>query len=156
MFRKLLLHLWRVVPFPKKLRYRFLWTINQKFIVGVGVLVVDEQERVLLFKHSYRSEYPWGLPSGWLQAGETPMQAVEREVYEESGYRVKVLRPFEVNTGEPGIPNLHLVFLGELVEETEFIGSSEVVEAKFFSQKDMPVLIPDQVKIIRKFFEVKR
>lgn len=154
MLRKLLLRLWRDVPFSRKLRYRMLWTLNQQFIVGVGVLIVDQQDRILLFKHSYRTQYPWGLPSGWLKRGETPMQAVEREVYEESGYRVRVGPPFEVNTGIRDVPNLHLVFLGELLE-ANFTPSTEVAEARFFAREELPVLIPDQVAIIEKYLQAK-
>lgn len=152
MFRKLLLHLWRVVPFSRKLRYRFLYTINQKFIIGVGVIVADEKDRVLLFKHSYRAQYPWGLPTGWLKRGESPAQAVEREVYEESGFRVKVLKPFEVGHGVQDVPNVHIVFTGELVEARTFVGSPEVVEARLFHKDELPKLIPSQQRMIEQYF----
>jgi ADP-ribose pyrophosphatase YjhB (NUDIX family) len=137
------------------MRYRMLWTLNQKFIVGVGVLIVDDEERVLLFQHSYRTQYPWGLPSGWLKRGETPMDAIVREVYEESGYRVKVLQPFEINTGIHDLPNLHLVFLGELLDGAAFRPSAEVVAARFFSREELPRLIPDQQAIIAHYFAAK-
>ena len=153
--RKLLLHLWRVVPFSRKLRYRFLYTINQKFIIGVGVIVVDEKDRVLLFKHTYRAEYPWGLPTGWLKKGESPAQAVEREVYEESGFRVKVLEPFEVGHGVQDVPNVHIVFIGELVGEAEFVPSPEVTEAHFFHKDELPKLIPSQKRMIESFYGKK-
>lgn len=42
---------------------------NKSLVVVMGV-VLDESHRVLLFRHSYRPFAPWGLPSGFLKDGE--------------------------------------------------------------------------------------
>ena len=150
MLHKFGLWLWRVVPFTRKMRYNFLWMLNQKFLVGVGAVIVDEQERVLLFNHSYRAKYPWGLPSGWLKKGESPAQAVVREVFEESKLTVHIIRPIETNTGT-GRPNIHIIFLGKLSGEMNFIPSAEVTEARFFHIDELPKLIPEQVRLIQQY-----
>jgi len=49
-------------------------------VIGV---VRDDQQRVLLLYHPYRPD-PWALPGGWVQRNETPLNALAREVYEES------------------------------------------------------------------------
>ncbi len=34
----------------------------------------------------------WALPGGWADIGESPSEAVEREVREESGYEVRAVK----------------------------------------------------------------
>ena len=59
-------------------------------ILGVEGIVFDEAGRVLL---TQRRDLPfWCLPGGQLEAGETPMEAVVREVAEETGLEVEVER----------------------------------------------------------------
>src|SRR5829696_2319921 len=49
--------------------------------------VVFKGEAVLLVRE--RDDGSWALPGGWIDVGESPSEAVIREVYEESGYRVR-------------------------------------------------------------------
>jgi len=52
-------------------------------------VVVKHQDAVLYVYNAFRSE--WELPSGNLEAGETPPQAAVRELFEESGQTVSSL-----------------------------------------------------------------
>jgi 8-oxo-dGTP diphosphatase len=55
-----------------------------------GIVFSDERNQVLLIK---RRDVPvWVLPGGGIESGETPEQAVVREVEEETGYCVKLSR----------------------------------------------------------------
>jgi 8-oxo-dGTP diphosphatase len=49
--------------------------------VAAGVLFVDEQERVLLVRPTYKAY--WEIPGGYVDEGESPLQACTREVAEE-------------------------------------------------------------------------
>src|SRR3989442_8834371 len=91
--KRLLLHLWRVVPLPYAVQWLLLWLTTQKFLVGVNAVALNECGEVLLAYHTYRNQYPWGLPGGFLNQNEHPARAVEREVVEETGLRVRALRP---------------------------------------------------------------
>ena len=52
--------------------------------------VVFQGERLLLVKEL--ADGGWTLPGGWVDVNEPPSRAAEREVWEESGYRVKAAR----------------------------------------------------------------
>src|SRR5207247_6776471 len=52
--------------------------------------VVFREGRVLLVRG--RDDGLWTLPGGWAEIGETPRQAVEKEVREESGYEVRAVK----------------------------------------------------------------
>ena len=53
------------------------------FRVGVLAIVISPDGRVLLLRHRFRAGKPWGLPGGWLEPGETPLDGVRRELREE-------------------------------------------------------------------------
>lgn len=58
--------------------------------VGTTAVVPDGQGQVLLQRRA--DDGRWGLPGGWLDPGETPEQGVLREVREETGIEVEVVR----------------------------------------------------------------
>ena len=58
--------------------------------VGAVGVVFDAQGRVLLVEHSFRTDYPWGLPGGWVEHAESPEATVARELREELGLDVRV------------------------------------------------------------------
>jgi ADP-ribose pyrophosphatase YjhB (NUDIX family) len=56
--------------------------------------VVLDNERLLLVREPMSDG--WCLPGGWADVGETPSQAVEKEVGEEAGISVRAVRPLGV------------------------------------------------------------
>ena len=58
--------------------------------VGVVGVVFDQGGRVLLAEHVFRTDCAWGLPGGWLERGEDPTQAIQREIKEELNLKVQV------------------------------------------------------------------
>ncbi|MCE0535484.1 NUDIX hydrolase [Kineosporia rhizophila] len=55
-----------------------------KHIAAAGAVIHDGAGRILLVQPAYRDD-TWEIPGGGLDAGEDPLQAVEREVREELG-----------------------------------------------------------------------
>jgi ADP-ribose pyrophosphatase YjhB (NUDIX family) len=51
---------------------------------------VFKDDRVLLVRE--RSDGKWTLPGGWVDVGDSPSFAVEREIREESGYLAKAVK----------------------------------------------------------------
>ena len=127
---------WEQLPLPGWLRTAFLWTVLPKFLVGAVAVIFDKQGRILLFRHTYRSEYPWGLPGGWLKRGEHAHEAIEREILEESGYQVHALRSVVIG-GDRKLHRLDLYFECELINGT-FLPSAEVCDAAFFDLDHLP------------------
>lgn len=57
---------------------------------SIGIILNDDQTEVLLVK---RKDVPvWVLPGGGIEAGETPENALIREVAEETGFQVEIVR----------------------------------------------------------------
>jgi len=101
--------------------------------VGAIGVVVNADNEVLLVLSKDRG---WEPPMGFLEAGESPLLALEREVREESGYAIHVLRLSGVyHTVRNGMPLLSFCFLceaGELVgtPDDETLGVQWVAREK--------------------------
>jgi ADP-ribose pyrophosphatase YjhB (NUDIX family) len=61
--------------------------------VGVAGVVINKAGHVLVVEHVYHARYPWGLPGGWLDRGESPHVGLRRECREELGLAVEVVKP---------------------------------------------------------------
>jgi len=59
------------------------WRFARPMTLGVRAMVVDDQGRVFLVKHSYVAG--WHLPGGGVEPGETLRSALARELKEEGG-----------------------------------------------------------------------
>jgi len=57
------------------------WRQSRGLTLGVRAVVIDDQSRVFLIKHSYVTG--WHLPGGGVEPGETLLDALTREVQEE-------------------------------------------------------------------------
>ena len=136
MSKGFLLRLWRWLPLPARGRWGLTWLVTPKFLVGVMAVIFDDEGRVLLLKHTYRPDYPWGLPGGWLRAGEGAAQGIERELMEETGFVVRAIRPLMVG-GDSRRARLDLVFSCEYLSG-DFRSSAEVSEARFFDPAALP------------------
>ncbi|WP_055591261.1 NUDIX domain-containing protein [Peterkaempfera griseoplana] len=58
--------------------------------VASGALITDASDRLLIVKPTYRTR--WSLPGGTVDPGEDPAQCVVREVAEETGLTVTLVR----------------------------------------------------------------
>lgn len=63
-------------------------------IAPVVMVAVTDGDRLLMTKYADRSLPQWVLISGFVEAGETLEEAAGREVYEETGIRIRDLRYF--------------------------------------------------------------
>ena len=60
--------------------------------VGAYAVLVDDARRVLLALWNEGARPAWTVPGGGVEEGETPEQAAVREVREETGYDVELVR----------------------------------------------------------------
>lgn len=109
--------------------------------VDVRGAVVHEG-RILLIQE--RADGRWSMPGGWADLGNAPASVAEREVWEESGYRVKaekVIAIIDANRFEP-MEFYHaykLIFLCRLVGGEPRI-SYETLAVDFFDPNELPPL----------------
>jgi ADP-ribose pyrophosphatase YjhB (NUDIX family) len=89
----------------------------------------------------------WTLPGGWVDIGESPSDAVVREVREESGYETRAVKLLALNDRDRHAPRPHqwhiwkAVFLCELAGEERGPLESETDEATFFPKDGLPEVL---------------
>ena len=116
---------------------------------------VFKDQKILLVKE--REDGCWTLPGGWVDIGESPSSAVEREVCEESGYKtqaIKLVAVYDRNHSSHGHPPLayhvyKLFFLCQLMSGAP-TASMETEEIGFFGEQEIPKLsltrvVPSQI-----------
>jgi ADP-ribose pyrophosphatase YjhB (NUDIX family) len=129
---------------------RALWAdehgyATPKVDVRGGVFVDD---RVLLVRE--RTDGRWTLPGGWVDINDAPSHAVEREIYEESGYRARALKLAALldknrHPHPPGVHHIYkLFFLCELTGGAPAT-SSETDAVEFFPVRELPPLSTGRV-----------
>jgi 8-oxo-dGTP diphosphatase len=144
---RLLLRLWRDVPFPGWMRQIFLRALNPSVMVGAMALIQDEQGRLLLVEHTYRREVPWGLPGGWLKSAESPEAGLMREVLEETGLQVSVDQLLAADFWSGS--QFDLLYRCRVLSGT-YRTSDETGEHRWALPNELPRLLPNQWALLRK------
>lgn len=108
--------------------------------------IIRNEENDILFGQKHNEEI-WGLIAGAIEIGETPSEAVCREVLEETGLIVKPERIIGVFGGEKHrftYSNGHKVEYMTIVFECKAIGGTlnpdndEMKELKYFKDNEIP------------------
>ena len=110
--------------------------------VGVRAAVFDSAGRILMVRETV-DENRWTLPGGWADVNQTPAQSVVREVFEESGYRVRAVKLAAVwdraRQSQPptAFSVVRMFFLCEL-QGGEPRTSQETSEVSWFAEHEIP------------------
>ena len=114
-----------------------------KIRLGCTASIFDEHERIFLTRRADNGQ--WCLPGGGMEAGESAAEACEREVWEETGLRVRVKRLVGVYSHSdqvtiyPDGNKVHVVALHFEVEVTDGEPglSDETTDFGFFTLQEM-------------------
>ena len=114
---------------------------------GVAAIVRDADDRVLFMRRTDNGQ--WGLPAGAIDPGETPAEAVAREVREETGLDVRPRRVAGIFGGqgfrvryENGDEAEYtvVVFDCEIVGGQLVAADGEALELRYFAPDEAPEL----------------
>nr|WP_202437028.1 NUDIX hydrolase [Streptomyces sp. SID5910] len=116
--------------------------------LAAGVLLFDEQDRVLLVDPTYKPG--WEFPGGVVEPGEAPARAGMREVAEETGIRLDEVPALLVVDWEspapPGYGGLRLLFdggrLGAAQADRVLLPGPELRDWRFVSEDEAAALLP--------------
>src|SRR2546423_10679747 len=153
MLKSLLAGLWTGAPLF--VTRAGVWLTRPRFAVTAGAVVSDERGRVLLLRHVLRKGSGWGIPGGFLRAGEQPEDAVRRELREETGLVLERVELAFVRTLKD-VRQVEVIFRGRLASEA--VGrvkkSFEVDRAEWFDTEALPQDLGEgQRRVVRRELE---
>lgn len=79
--------------------------------VGVGAIVKHRDRLLMVRRDGAHGAGKWSVPGGWVEMWESPLQAAEREVLEETGLRVGALSGLGWSDSQHRDDGIHAVTL---------------------------------------------
>ncbi|MDP3882911.1 MAG: NUDIX domain-containing protein [Candidatus Staskawiczbacteria bacterium] len=141
---------------------------------GVAGAIIEKDRKILLVKEAPRKGIDagkWNHPAGWIEVGESPIEAVKKEVEEETGYKFmpsyligvySLDRQDFIRYGEEEHHPIKLIFTGSISEERNESLANDVTEARWFTPEeiydmDSDILRDIDIKqIIKDYFAGKK
>lgn len=129
---------------------------RKKPSITIDAIILNDKREVLLIK---RKNEPfkgfWALPGGFVDYGEKVEDAVIREVKEETGLDVEIVRLFNVFSHPQRDPRGHTISIVYYckVKGGVLKGGDDAKEAKWLQFNQDLNLAFDHNKILREFFE---
>jgi 8-oxo-dGTP diphosphatase len=140
-------------------------------VVGIGGVIVDRGRTLLIRRGSEPLRGEWSIPGGTLELGETLEEGVARELLEETGIVVRVLKLIDVfdriyaADGTIAVqvqkkPRFHFVIVDYLCERIggEPRAGSDVTEVAFAGEEELVKyrLTETATRILKKAFAMNR
>jgi ADP-ribose pyrophosphatase YjhB (NUDIX family) len=139
---------------------------------GVVGAIIEKDGKILLVRETKEvAKNQWNHPAGWIEVGENPIEAVKREVKEETGFdftptyilgvyslfQKKLKKKFNI-TPHP----IKIIFIGNIYEKRKGKLYEDISEIKWFSPKEIAKMNKNTLrdldikKMVKDYFAGKR
>lgn len=108
-------------------------------VVIVGCIIAKDNKLLMVQEASQDCYGLWTFPAGHLDEPEKITDAAIREVYEETGCKVKLtgVLPIKLITKNDGTQRLHIRFVAEVLEESSNFNKEEILDVKWIDIKEV-------------------
>ena len=125
--------------------------LNFPRISPAVIVLVERKGKVLLARLKRFSDELYSVVAGFVETGETLEEAVQREIEEEVGIRIKNIRYFGSQPW-PFPDSLMIGFTAEYESGEIKIDETEITDARWFEPDKLPT-IPGKISIARKLID---
>ena len=133
---------------PRDARRWVTRRVQTTFTVSAAGIITNHSGEVLLLNHVLRPLSGWGLPGGFMNAGEQPETALRREIREETGIELTDVNLLLVRTLHR---HIEIIFTAVGVGEPH-VKSHEITELGWYGLDNMPAEMgQDQRSIILRY-----
>jgi phosphatase NudJ len=126
---------------------------------GVVGAILEKDGKIALVQESVTSKKidggKWNQPAGWIDVGEDPINAVKREVEEETGFTftpkailgIYSLVRNDIATQEKGTPHaIKIIFIGDIDTNHQKDLHDDVTAVKWFSPEEIELMDIDTLR----------
>lgn len=110
--------------------------------------IIEKDNKILMVKEAKQKCYgKWNIPAGHLEDGETIFEGAIREVFEETGCKVKLKNVLPIINKE--LDNntfLIITFTAELLEEHISFNNEEILEVKWTSKAELKNMTSENLR----------
>ena len=110
-------------------------------LVPAVIVLIKKDNKILLARHKNHISDIYACISGFMEAGESAEDCVEREVFEETGLHIKNIQ-YRATQSWPFPNQLMLGFTADWESGAITIQKEELLEAKWFSTDKLPSIPP--------------
>lgn len=108
--------------------------LNPKIVTGC---IVEWEDQILLCKRAIEPRYGlWTLPAGYMEVGESTLQAARRETMEEANAEVEIIDLYMV-INLPYVDQVYMMYRSRLLQKN-FSSGSESLEVGLYNERDIP------------------
>lgn len=134
---------------PVRVRRWSMRVTHTRFTVTAGAIIFNDRGQVLLLKHRFRAGSGWGLPGGFLERGEQPLDALKRELREEIEMEIESAKLYHARSFRKP-RQVEILFLCRANGDVK-PRAMEVERAEWFSLETLPDGLPrDQRKLVER------
>ena len=101
------------------------------------IVLVRKGEKILLARHAQRNQDIYACLAGFVEAGETIENAVRREIFEETGIKVKNIQ-YRGSQSWPFPQQLMLGFYADYESGEITLQKEEITDAQWFDRDNLP------------------
>ena len=142
-------YIWKFLPYQVRL-YAVRRT-QTHFTASVVAVIFNEKREVLVLDHLIRPGATWGLPGGFCEPEEQPIEAIQRELKEETGISLKNIQLIRVRT----IRRHHEILFRAESNEHDEVRSPEIKELGWFALDKIPDGMSEiQKNTVRELYEI--
>jgi 8-oxo-dGTP diphosphatase len=129
-------------------------TLRSPALTVDGILIEDHSILLIQRKHS-PFQGSWALPGGFVEYGEKTEDAMIREMFEETGLKIKIRALLGVYSDPHRDPRGHTVTVAYLVEPVggALNAGDDARSVKFFKTNELPELAFDHAIIVKDAFQ---
>ena len=144
-FHNLISKIWHRLPV--RLRRWSMRLTHTRFTVTAGAIIFNQAGEILILKHRFRAGSGWGLPGGFLERGEQPIDALRRELREELALEIEDVEIFRARSFRKP-KQVEVLFRGRAGGPVK-PRTMEVERAEWFSLDALPEGLPrDQRRLV--------
>ena len=100
--------------------------------------IIEKYNKILMVKEAKKKCYGRNVPAGHLENGETIFEGAIREIFEETGCKVRLKNVLPIMSKDIEDTTLIIItFTTELLEENISFNKEEILDVKWISKKEL-------------------